>query len=170
MGLCSFSWLSPSLLLRESWRCGSHFVIMRQQARGWKLDNPKGEPNRSERSSDRMMCCYLYPARGCLPLDWRKRDPYMTKQLWLEFSIIYSCSYCWLIYQVSMNTAMKKKESNIYIFPIAYFIFIVACLNQAPNECYLGQHWSVEERQMALARDSSMSHYKKKHKPSYLNS
>lgn len=163
-------WLSPSL--RESWRCGSHFVTMRQQARGWKLDNPKGELNRrSERSSDRMMWCYLHPARGCLPLDWRKRDPYVTKQLWLEFSVIDSCSYRWLIYQVSMSITMnktKKKISFIY-FQLHISFFIVACLNQAPNERYLWQHWSVEERRVALGRDSSMSHCKKT-KNSYLNS
>ena len=57
--------LSRSLVPGGSWRCSSHFVIMRQQAWGWKLDNPK-ESQKILRSDDVVML------RACprLPFSW----------------------------------------------------------------------------------------------------
>lgn len=112
-----FNWFKPfvlskpSLLLGGSWRCSSHFVIMRQPARGWKLDYQKeGEHNVREIFS-LMMASYL-PALGCLLLDWRKRDPDLIKPPWLEFSVIFSWNHYWFMYQVSMDVTVNKKRER----------------------------------------------------------
>lgn len=112
--------LSPSSFLGGSWRCGSHSVTMRQQARGWKLDNQKEGRTESQKDPQIWLRCKApYPALGSL--DKRKRDLCLIKPLWLEFSVTHSWNYSLFIYQVSTDVTMNKKKNHNCTFSTVQF-------------------------------------------------
>lgn len=150
--------LSPSSFLGGFWRSNSHLAIMRQQAWGWQLDKQKESQTESEKDPQiwgLMGSCL--PTPGCLLLVQRKRDPYLIKPLWLQFSVIYGWNYCWLTYQVAMNvTKNKKKKITIVYFSIVYFNDFFNSSMQRPTanwmlinmwqHCSTGEGaWHVEE-------------------------
>lgn len=121
--LCSlpFTFSVPRRILEVQQQLCHHEAISMRRKAGQPKRIVKEKVRKILRSDDVM----LPPCPG-LPSfrDWRKRDLYLITQLWLEFSVVYSCNYCWFIYHVSMNVTMNnKKKKKLYIFNCIFQIF-----------------------------------------------
>lgn len=111
--------------------CHYEATSMRMKARQPKR---RGE-RKAQRSSGLMMWWRYVPAPDCLSLDWTKRDPYLIKQLWLEFSVTYSCTYCWFRYQVPVDVSMNnEKKKTIMSFQWHISIFCGSTFTPTLNE------------------------------------